>query len=111
MVLLWTNPDPSAEFAAQTISLNLTGYYGALVVSRPQAVSNINVSAICLKGDRAELVAVRTGKLVVRNLGSGTVDGVSDSGVNFSGGLSIATYGQETSSNTVCVPVYIFGLR
>ena len=29
--LLWTNSDPTADFAAQTISIDLSGYYAVLV--------------------------------------------------------------------------------
>lgn len=32
--LLWTNPNPSAEFAAQTISLDLSSYKEVLLVYR-----------------------------------------------------------------------------
>ena len=30
-VLLWTNPSPTSEFAAQTVSLDLTEYNGVIV--------------------------------------------------------------------------------
>ena len=30
-VLLWTNPSPSTEFAAQTVSLDLTEYAGVII--------------------------------------------------------------------------------
>ena len=101
---LWTNPLPTGSFNAQTVSVDLSKYSGALIQFATSDGSNLYVSSmICLKnGDRHALVHTVTGSGTIRT----RFATLSDSGVDFSTGYS----GTSTSTNSA-VPYKIYGLR
>lgn len=103
--LIWTNPDPTATFAAQTISLNLRMYKFIIVVARNFAVGDSNfgmLSQLCLKGvDTAFMVGAYT-----NNRNGIRVVTPSDTGVTF----AACKYNNGTNNN-YGVPYYIYGIR
>lgn len=103
-VLLWTNSNPSAEFAAQTVSLDLTEYVGVIVEFITTAGTNALASRLyCKKTD------------TYGNLGAGftNVNGyarnvlsVNNTGIEFGNAL----VGTSQTNNAV-VPMKIYGVK
>ena len=104
-VLLWENSNPSAEFAAQTISLDLTDYAGIIV----ECYTNITISVVCSRG--------YIKKTDNTNIGVGTVYdsdtfargrrcNVTNDGVVFYD----ARTGSDTSNEAV-IPYRIYGVK
>lgn len=102
MKLLWTNPSPSSNFAAQTLGLDLSGYDAVAIVSR-QAGNTDRVSwDFALIG---ETIVTQ-----VKNMASATIYGrsaeVTSSGVVFGNG-----YAGSTAGATNAIPVKIYGIK
>lgn len=105
--LLWTNDDPSSNFAAQTVTLDLAGYTHYMVVpifSRNNQNTSIPV-----------LSAVEDGAVLGLVVGSGSTNNVgsrtcyydsSVPGIVFAGG----NYG-GSGNNGYCIPMFIYGIR
>ena len=101
---LWTNSDPSADFAAQTIPLDLSGW--TLIAVLAKTTTSGNTTSVFL-------AAVGTGSILsVPNLGSTqyfykrTMD-VQTTGVTFSTGYRNTS---GTSGASYCIPTAIYGL-
>ena len=98
-VLLWTNPSPTTEFAAQTVSLDLTDYAGVIIEFHQTDTQSFGTRTYIKKNDTVNGIT-----------GAGYVDGsntnglarnvtVTDSGVVFGTG------------NIDCVPNKIYGVK
>lgn len=105
MSLLWTNPSPTSSFAAQTVSVDLSGYdaYGVLVLF---GTSNPNIVPMqVLPCDSA-----RDGVLSVvarsNNNNGGRLVTFSPTGLTF----TACTY-NGSSSNAYCIPYKIYGIK
>lgn len=103
-VLLWTNSNPGATFAAQTVSLDLTEYAGVIIEFNRSGSSDAQTFA-----NRSFIKKGETG------LGGGNTASTtsasrnvscSNTGVTFEGGYS----GTEANNNAV-IPTKIYGVR
>ena len=103
-VLLWTNPSPSANFSAQTVSLDLSGYVGVIVTPKVLPSStNMRNSVTLIKGKTTtcfELVGTSPVMFCGRDIT------VSSTGVAFGNG----TY-NGSANNGYWIPMYIYGMR
>lgn len=102
VTLVWTNPNPTSNFAAQTLSLDLSGYDAVAIVSR-QAGNTDRVSwDFALIG---ETIVTQ-----VKNMASATIYGRSaeatSSGIVFGNG-----YAGSTAGATNAIPVKIYGIK
>lgn len=113
--LLWTNPNPSSEFAGQTISLDLSDYESIEVVYSSYSATvfqtmrferiNSSSGGIGLEStDRSNSISSSLA-VVSRN---GTFD---DNGVTFYDGYFQTSSGSRTVSGRSCVPQKIYGIK
>ena len=105
MKLLWTNSNPSTSFAAQTVSLDLSGYDAVYILARNVPVTdtqNSLVSMLALKGQASSLVV--TSRLS-NNTGARRFT-ATDTGVAF----EYCGYNGQTN-NDVLVPYKIYGIK
>ena len=100
-VLLWENPNPTASFGTQTISLDLSNYskveihyYHDILATLRVFVQEVSV------GYRGAIFQV--GGAYIRNRDADA----SVAGVAFGKGTS-----NQGDSNTYCVPVKIYGIK
>lgn len=101
VTLVWTNPNPTSNYASGTESMDLSGYDGVLIVTR-QAGNNDRVAwDFALVG---ETTVTR-----VKNATSGTIYGrsaeVTSSGIIFGQG-----YAGGTAGATNAIPVRVYGV-
>lgn len=109
--LLWTNPNPSAAFGAQTVSVDLKKYTGVIIkfydthtVQRyiyvPKvAITSDNCPAVVNPGDtfwRPSSAQVRL------------VTAISDSSVTFARGRFVS---DDTTNDNVLKPLAIYGVK
>ena len=99
--LLWTNPNPSVRFDAQTVSLNLTEY--------DQCMIEFNASTIVSEGIISRVLInkneVNGAGGIQDNSGCGRKITMNDNGIIFS-----SAYKYTTISGTV-IPIHIYGIR
>lgn len=105
--LLWTNPQPTKTFSAQTISLNLTEYDGVVVTSKwgnnDDAVVYPTNQALCIKGSSALLEGSRS----LNSYNSyGRAFSCDNSGVIFRTGKV-----SGGDNNSACIPLLIYGFK
>lgn len=103
---LWENENPASSFAAQTVSLDLSGYDGVIVTAKFQT------NGTDVKASTGFIAKGLKGQILVTN---GTVDSlryrsfdVSDTGVTFSTGKQMSS-GTETGG--AAIPVSIYGVK
>lgn len=104
MTLLWTNPDPTSNFAAQTVSLDLAEYNAVLITYTAQANSTRFGSAIGLIDGNNYFVTIgidSTANNYIYKRGAAA----DNSGVTFTTG-----YRDTTSSTGYAIPLYIYGI-
>ena len=105
MVLLWENPNPSASFGAQTVSLTLSGYSFVLIEYRDYTASDAASALhtiLCGVGGKYQMLS---GYSKNNRIGNRTAN-VTASGITF----SEAQYNNETT-NTYNVPLRIYGIK
>lgn len=117
-VLLWTNPT-SAEFQAQTISVDLSSYDFVLIVyARYCRVDGSWDSISNLEMDTCMIPSAKTSGFNTRFMLSGVTEFgrmrygyVSSTGVTFESGIQFNSYGvnTETTNNATCIPYQIYG--
>ena len=107
LVRLWTNSKPTSSFAAQTVSLTLSGYDYVLVcatwdINNPHRTLPCHIAQVGGSYDG--------GYMGGRNPSNDSFVGrsidVTTSGITFAGG-----YKGTTSDNKVCIPFAIFGIN
>ena len=116
--LLWTNSSPTSAFAAQTISLDLSGYDEIEV-----EYSDLNDAS---HGDKMPQIKARVGErgLMGATFGSAGADygsgsiynatrrfAIGSSGITFDGGHGAVASGSYSARNDVCVPLRIYGIQ
>ena len=106
MKLLWTNPSPTASFAAQTVSLDLSQYRFVLIFFQNQAGSNpINLdSTIGMVGQHLMLAQ---GALYIRT----RTCNITATGIVFEGGVYYSSYGAAKYDDGMNIPQYIYGIK
>ena len=104
MKLLWENPNTTASFAAQTITLNSADYDYLLIIFNYLTSSNIAGSELIQKGQSTRLgtVSGTDGTVFLRN-----VTYVSEISYTFAD----AYKNNGTVDNSRCVPVAIYGIK
>lgn len=106
--LLWKNPNTSASFAAQTVTIPDTSGYDKIVVYT-RNVNSENRVASC------EMLDVGQGAQVYDyySLGSGrnrTIKWASNTTVEFEQGSNISA-GSSSQNNNACIPIAIIGVK
>lgn len=109
MDLLWENASPTASFAAQTLTLDLSDYDSILCVGKVSTGTLRDVPPAMAKvgGTDAMITAPISGKSYRRILNATT------SGVTFNAGESFSSYASATmgSDNTCLIPNRIYGIK
>ena len=107
--LLWTNPNPTSSFSAQTISLDLSKYDAVEVVFN-QHKQNLTLvtQKIRIRGVANTCGNTNFGYFVSRNLT------FKDGGVTFTNGLYYGkynTYSSLATDNDFLIPYKIYGIK
>ena len=106
-VLLWENSNPTAEFAPQTVSLDLTDYAGVIIEFRLKTDSTkINTRLYAKKNEDVDS-NFGAGSYYTKgdsNAARGVI--VTNTGVEFAEG-----YGNMTLNNRICIPITIYGVK
>lgn len=102
--LLWTNASPTSSFAAQTVSLDLSGYDAVLIIYKMDTATGTYYSHTCPKGLTMNLV----GFYNYRGRRGATM---LDTGVTFGDGSGASTTGSMETNNGMCIPYQIFGIK
>lgn len=102
MSLLWTNPSPTSNFAAQTVSLDLSGFDAVMVVMKLKK-DLIYVSwNFGFIGD--------TAIMSIKGNATGTMYGRTAE-INAQGIVFGTGYSASTSSNEYGIPAKIYGIK
>jgi hypothetical protein len=113
IALLWTNPDPTSAFAAQTITVNnLKDYDYALIVLRADyGIANGDAAARIVNTDDTTTSYVFT--FCARARVSQREMSISGNNLVFAGAYYVPLYGSETpvALNGDLKPVLIFGIK
>lgn len=105
MDLLWTNPNPSSSFSAQTIPIDLSDYSLIIISHYTNNAVGFDtaqvIQQIIPKADGQSFLIAGMNYYQRRK-----VSAISNSGITFNSGQYIA---QE--NNTVCIPQKIYGIK
>lgn len=101
---LWTNEDETSNFAAQTVSLDLSGWAFIAIATRFSTTHNYKTINIIRVGDTCPL---DTGNLFSTMYTAKRSAAVSESGITFSTGYRNTT---GTTGAEYCIPVAIYGV-
>ena len=110
--LLWTNPNPTSSFGAQTIPLDLSEYPYFFVMYKSVTTATRVLSQFVVRGiDWTMFIGSPSGASPTYiQLQSRSID--SDvNGVTFSNGYHGYTSGYSNNDPNACVPVYIYGVK
>ena len=102
MTLLWTNPAPTSNFSAQTVSLDLSEYDAVCIITKSTAGSSYTHWQFCLVGGDVTMA----NKGISNTTLYGRSAQVAEDGITFSNGYNNATAGAAN-----CVPWYIYGIK
>lgn len=117
--LLWTNASPTSSFAAQTISLDLSGYDMVLIVHLSNQTDG---TFACVSDTLPKSIGVGKGHLIyggfiynatVANRGSDGHRGLtfSDAGIAFENAVRTTEGLGTAQNNALCVPYQIYGIK
>lgn len=110
--LLWTNSNPDANFAPQTISLDFSKYTHVLVVARYLAASDSHYGTAT---KTSSIVPINERGILLQPLWYSTVRSfkASNSSIEFGNAATYATYGSSSLSvrNESCIPYKIYGIK
>lgn len=100
---LWTNPSPTSNFAAQTVSLDLSSYDAVIVVVAHSITGSEKNPCWLMKGDYNgnAFTAYHTGSYIYARPAN-----VSDTGIVFGQGAR-----GGTTNNQYAIPVEIYGVK
>lgn len=106
MDLLWTNSAPTSSFSAQTVSVDLTDYKIAIIVSKVTKTGAFYTTNYIVVGSTNTIVFPMD-YIYFRDAT------VSTTGVTFGGGKRSNTYGASTptSDDNDIIPYQIYGVR
>lgn len=100
-VLLWTNPSPTTEFTAQTVSLDLTEYAGVIVEFNHGDTRQYVSSRVYVK--KTDNFSNKFGGgFVVDAAYAKNILALNDEGIQFDNG---------SPNNTSCIPYKIYGVK
>lgn len=101
--LLWTNSNPSAQFAGQTLNIDITGYTHLLIVYQQDQLFTYDTEVEI--GFNAELFSFKDGYIRIRDLNT------LNNTVTFGDGYIYQTYASGSINNFQCIPYKIYGLK
>ena len=104
--LLWTNPNPSSSFAAQTVSTDLSDYDEVEVICKPYSADASYFTSRVKVGNRGMLYSQTGYGSPVRIYGTQRNFTPTSTGVAFGDGLDFSA----SVSNAYCVPYQIYGI-
>ena len=104
--LLWQNPNPTASFSPQTVTVDLSGYTLVMVVIRQSDTSGYEVSAIIPNAVWASGRA-----LTVTNYRQVRSFQIVSTGVSFEEGQEGSPSGNVSVNNARAIPIYIYGIK
>lgn len=102
MSLIWTNPDPTSNFSAQTVSLDLSGYDAVCIITKSTASSDYTHWQFGMVGSYLTMANKGTSSATLY----GRTAQIDPDGIIFSNGYNNATAGAAN-----CVPWYIYGIK
>lgn len=101
--LVWQNASPASDFAAQTLSLDLSAY-STIAVEYQYTTATITFTlSTCVIGSACVVVYVYDGRLHHRRVVFDSIGTVS-----FSDAYRTASYGSNTASNGYMIPTQIW---
>lgn len=106
--LLWTNTNPTAEFAPQTVSIDLTDYKEVEIIARNSTTNSESVTQkFPISNDGGVLTIFKLNDTwYMRQLT------ISNSGITFaSGRYCYMTNGGNGELDAVCIPLRIYGIK
>ena len=107
--LLWENASPSSSFAAQTVSLDLSGYDAILTTVKHWADNDSKLNEIALVGStRMTLTVQSPSDIKIQTL---RLYSVTTSGVTYDGGKGMSAAGATYDSNDAAIPLAIYGIK
>lgn len=107
--LLWTNANPSSNFAAQTLSLNLSSYKFILIVCRAATTRDMLFTNVCTIGSEPWQQKLFVPDYTMRN----RYCTVTTTGISFDSAFYYATYANSaaTSTDAQVIPYKIYGVK
>ena len=100
--LLWTNPDPTSNFAAQTVALDLSGYDAVMIETLRRKSTSYGSNNFGMVGSVIVCTAIGEGS----TSWSERQATISSTGIQFNGG-----YLGTTSNNEYAIPQKIYGIK
>ena len=113
--LLWTNPNPSADFAAQTVSIDLSRYDLIMILARVSADRTYLVPPTIIPknsdGGMLSFTVFAGSNGWPHNLAQRTVSMVDDNGITFDDATQKPTNATTSpeAGNDLLIPYYIYG--
>ncbi len=105
-VLLWTNPSPTADFAPQTVNLDLSKYAGVIVEFNSDSYGILSSRSYLKKNEVINTTYFGAGFAKDTDGGVGRRYTINDTGVTFEIG-----YYLNNSNNGVAIPTKIYGVK
>ena len=103
--LLWTNASPTSEFAAQTISLNLSGYDAV-------EIQFTGVLAKCLVGRDAQAIYLGATETTSYSILRSRIYGVTANGITFNNAVyKVSNANTLNIANNLLIPIKIYGVK
>ena len=103
MTKLWENPDPTAEFAAQDITLASDDYDLLLIIVKHSYGTNYNYSAIINKGTSGRLISSGGDPVVIRHR-----DFMYSTNTKYAVSMG---YEGNSGTNALMIPLVIYGIK
>ena len=104
-VLLWTNPNPTASFAPQAVSIGLSNYDAVEVLAKKTATEPYHFYSKAPIGTTGNACVIEGGVTFDRNYV------VSETGITFQGGGYAMPNGSFVADDTRSVPIEIYGIQ
>lgn len=106
MELLWQNPNPTSEFAGQTITFDMSKYK-AFVISARYSTDVATTSFSLFPNDIGNDYSLWSNqyKFAVRFIN------ITSNGIAFKGAYMVNSYGSPTNNQGCAIPVKIWGIK
>ena len=104
--LLWTNPNPTSAFNAQTIPLDFSNYDAIEIIIRADTANTYTLAPIVTEVGKGGIAFNSTAYNSVRQFTTTT------SGITFTAATYYSSYGNWSASSTnALIPVKIYGIK
>lgn len=105
--VLWTNPNPTSDFSAQTITLSSSDYDLLEVFYKKTKDDMFVNNTRFFKGTRSLLFQIDNSFVIFER----TISDATDTTLTFTEGKIYTTQGTVTTQNSRCIPLYIVGYK